>query len=350
MVCTFIVPCLLLLLLFANICRIIKKLIEKHYVQSTSEIIAVDLKENNSIFNQVLSSTEILNLKREYFDICDFDSLTNVLNEYHPQYIIHLAGLQIPFCRAHPILGAKVNVMGTLTVFECVKEYNSHSSDKILSIVYASSAGVCGPISDYLPNTSVSDLDVHIPRTHYGVYKLCNEGNARIFWQDFNIPSVGLRPLTCYGVGREVGLTSDVTKAVKAAVIGQPFIVKYHGNTLFHFVEDIAELFIRCALRVVVKPGAYQCNIKGNTLSVQQFINIVSSLLPNAKQLISVDENAIVLPFPDSMLQPSLDVLFKGTEKPKITRVEDAIAKIVLHFRRLKNENKLYSNDLISKL
>src|SRR4051794_15288244 len=36
--------------------------------------------------------------------------------------VIHLAGLQIPFCRANPSLGAAVNVVGTVNVFEAGKE------------------------------------------------------------------------------------------------------------------------------------------------------------------------------------------------------------------------------------
>ena len=36
--------------------------------------------------------------------------------------VIHLAGLQIPFCRADPSRGAAVNVVGTVNVFEAVKE------------------------------------------------------------------------------------------------------------------------------------------------------------------------------------------------------------------------------------
>eukprot|EP00971_Amphidinium_carterae_P294883 5855459-Amphidinium_carterae.1 len=31
------------------------------------------------------------------------------------------------------------------------------------------------------------------PRTLYGVFKLCNEGTARIYFHDHSIPSAGLR-------------------------------------------------------------------------------------------------------------------------------------------------------------
>ena len=35
--------------------------------------------------------------------------------------IVHLAGLQIPFCRANPSLGAAVNVTGTINIFEAAR-------------------------------------------------------------------------------------------------------------------------------------------------------------------------------------------------------------------------------------
>ena len=37
---------------------------------------------------------------------------------------------------------------------------------------------------------------------------------------------VGLRPLTIFGVGREIGLTSGPTKAVKAAILGRRFEIE----------------------------------------------------------------------------------------------------------------------------
>ena len=44
-----------------------------------------------------------------------------VMLEVQPTAIIHLAGLQIPTCKANPVLGARVNVIGTINVFEAAK-------------------------------------------------------------------------------------------------------------------------------------------------------------------------------------------------------------------------------------
>ena len=53
------------------------------------------------------------------------------------------------------------------------------------------------------------------------MYKQANEGNARVYWLDSGLPSVGLRPMTVYGVGRDQGMTSGPTKAIVAAVLGR---------------------------------------------------------------------------------------------------------------------------------
>ena len=332
---------------------IIKKLLDNGYVNDPSDIVAVDLSENLGIFKQILNTEQISKINREYFNITNFNKLQSILNKYKPNYVIHLAGLQIPACRSKPILGAMVNVIGTINTFEAVKQYNDKQLNeyKIKSIIYASSAGICGKKEDYLPKKSIDDFDTHIPRTHYGIYKLCNEGTARIYFQNNNIPSVGLRPLTVFGVGRELGLTSDATKAIKSAVLNREFKMGYKGTTLFHYVEDMAELFIRCSKQCAIKPGAYSCNIRGNTMDCREFLETLYKLIPNSRYKVKIDENkAIILPFPDSMTQISLDNLFKGEPAIKQTSISKAIERVVKQFKELKKQNRLHTKDLPSKL
>ena len=88
-----------------------------------------------------------------------------------------------------------------------------------------------------------------VPSTHYGVFKCCNEGNARIYFQDHGISSVGLRPWTVYGVGRDLGMTSEPTKAIKAVLLGRPYHISFGGWTDFQYVDDVAKTF-------VLQPGA----------------------------------------------------------------------------------------------
>lgn len=54
------------------------------------------------------------------------------------------AGVQVPICRADPVKGALVNVVGTLNVFEAAKAVGG-----VKKVVCASSAAACGLQSDY---------------------------------------------------------------------------------------------------------------------------------------------------------------------------------------------------------
>ena len=150
-------------------------------------------------------------------DITDVTAVRSALETTGARRIIHLAGLQVPACKADPVAGAFVNVIGTLNAFEAAK------ATDVERVVYASSAAVFGAGDADIPLDETAECD---PTTHYGVFKRTNEGNARVYFLDYGINSVGLRPLTVYGVNRDSGLTSDPTKAMKAAVLDFPFHIR----------------------------------------------------------------------------------------------------------------------------
>ena len=71
-------------------------------------------------------------------DITDLAAFERALDAHEITNVIHLAALQVPFCKADPVLGAQVNVVGTVNVFEAVKR----RGEKIPAIVWASSTAV----------------------------------------------------------------------------------------------------------------------------------------------------------------------------------------------------------------
>jgi nucleoside-diphosphate-sugar epimerase len=169
-------------------------------------------------------------------------------------------------------------VIGTLNVFEAARRH----AGQVRSVVYASSAAVAGPHDDYAG--PIPDDAHHVPRTHYGVFKTANEGNARVYWLDHGIPSVGLRPLSVYGVGREIGITSGPTKAVRAAVLGRKYTIPFTGRTGFNYSEDVAAVFVECARRDV--QDALALNTPGEVASVEEFIRTVEEEVPTGKGLL----------------------------------------------------------------
>ena len=200
-------------------------------------------------------------------DITDGAAVRYALDQSRATRVIHLAGLQVPVCKADPIGGALVNVIGTLNVFEAARAIG------INGVVYASSAAVYGLNDD---DALLDETVACEPSTHYGVFKQANEGNARIYYLDHGLCSVGLRPLTVYGVNRDSGLTSDPTKAMKSAVLGRPFHIRFGGATDFQYVADTAAAFIASADKTT--EGAQVFNLHGETVTVQRITDLINEL------------------------------------------------------------------------
>src|SRR6476661_1891161 len=100
-------------------------------------------------------------------------AVLSALGESEATHVIHLAGLQVPTCKADPVAGSLVNVAGTLNVFEAARKIG------VNGIVYASSAAVYGMNDDDVALTEAAACE---PTTHYGVFKRANEGNARVYF------------------------------------------------------------------------------------------------------------------------------------------------------------------------
>jgi len=282
----------------------------------------------------------IKKIKFVYTDICNYQAVKDLILDQKPSFIIHLAALQIPGCKQNPIVGANVNVIGTLNVFEAAKSLLERDG-KSPNIIYASSAAVCGPSEDY--EGVVKDNVGHNPMTFYGVYKQANEGSARVYWSDYKIPSVGLRPFTVYGVGREIGVTSAPTKLLKSVLLSRDYNIPFSGKLCVNYVEDIANLFISLG-KLPNLQGSHVCNIKGDEITVSEWINIVKSIKPDQCKSVSIQHSGNQLPFPTSFDQDLLDKLL-GT-KVKTTSPEQGIKSTLSIFESLLSNNFLNSNDL----
>ena len=267
-------------------------------------------------------------------DVADLDAVSRAVRTRGTDGVIHLAGLQVPSCRADPLLGARVNVLGSLAVFEAAAEIGCR-------VVYASSAAVFGPEDD--PTRSCVEADAGDTRTHYGVFKLANEGNARIHHQDRGLSSVGLRPLTVYGVGRDFGMTSGPTTALKAALLGQPFKIGFTGPTDFQLVEDVADSFVRS---LDAPEGAHVFNVHGETATVEDCVETIERILreeglEDRVGLVSCEGPH--LPIPGALDDAAFEKIV-GT--PSRTPLAEGLARTFRAFARLHEQGRLDLRDL----
>ena len=261
-------------------------------------------------------------------DITDTAAVLSALSASGAERVIHLAGLQVPTCKTDPLAGALVNVAGTLNVFEAARTIG------IKSIVYASSAAVYGL------NDGDGALDETVqcePTTHYGVFKRANEGNARVYFLDHGIDSVGLRPLTVYGVNRDTGLTSDPTKAMKSAVLGRPFHIRFAGATDFQYVADTAATFISCADKT--PEGAHVFNLHGETVTVQRIAKFINDQAN--RDLITFGGPPI--PIPAAMDDTAIRTIM--SELPS-TPLEVGVRETMKKFTSLRDAGRLDTSDI----
>ncbi|HZN06122.1 MAG TPA: NAD-dependent epimerase/dehydratase family protein [Pyrinomonadaceae bacterium] len=240
--------------------------IVKALTERGDNAVVFDRSDDPRRLRAIMDDDQLARVRFILGDITDGAAVEQALADSKATRVIHLAGLQVPICKADPVTGALVNVVGTLNVFEATRK------NALPSVVYASSAAVYGMNDD---GDALDETAACEPSTHYGVFKRTNEGNARIYFLDHGVSSIGLRPLTVYGVNRDFGLTSDPTKAMKAAVLGRPFHIRFSGATDFQYVADTAAAFIACA--DTNPEGAHIFNLHGETVTVDRIRDLINS-------------------------------------------------------------------------
>jgi len=235
----------------------------------------------------LLSAEEVAALDVIAADVTDLAAIEPAARGRRVTHVIHLAALQLPFCVADPVAGARVNVQGTVSMFELCRRL------EIGRLVYASSAAVYGPKSRYAQEILPADAELG-PTSHYGVFKVANEQDARVWWETNGIASVGLRPHSVYGPGRDQGATAKPTLAMIAAAAGRPFRIDYSGSYQFQFADDVAQSFIVAARSDLA--GANVFSLPGPVTSVADVVTAIEQVEPKEAGRISVDERVLALP------------------------------------------------------
>ncbi len=298
----------------------------KNLIEDGHDVIATDMSSTVSRPALLMSEGELEKVVWDVLDVTDADAVMAIMSKYKPDCVIHLAGLQIPFCKADPATGAAVNVSGSINIFEAVRAYD------IKGFSYASSLAVMGPASDY-PEPLIADDATPMPRTLYGAYKAANEATARVYWQDWQVGSVGLRPYCVFGVARDQGLTADLAKAILAIAADRAFHIRFDGGVTLQHADDVAKIFIQSAL--ARHQGAAVLNLRNDVMQVSEFVSTLKRLFPESN--ITHDNNA-PLPFPYDLSDAGLQALLPSVPH---TPIDDAILADVARYQQLISENKI---------
>lgn len=297
--------------------------------------VVFDLATDPRRLKQIATAVELARVTFVSGDVTDFAAVERALDEHEITHVIHLAALQVPFCRANPVLGAQVNVVGTVNLFEAV----ARRKQRISRVVYASSIAVYDAADT--DGSAVQHSTVGHPTTLYGVYKQANEGTARVYWQDHKLTSIGLRPYTVYGVGRDQGMTSAPTKAMFAAAVGQPYQIPFGGRSVYQYTDDVANAFISAARAPF--EGVDIFNLPGSTVTMGEIVAAIEAAAPESTGAITFADSA--LPFPEEVDSAPVRAALGALA---YTPLDAAVRDTVNRFRALVDSGALAADALLT--
>lgn len=241
-------------------------------------VVAFDMRDDRRRPAMVMGEEGAAALTWETGDITDGKGFADLCAGHGIRAIIHLAALQVPFCAASPALGARVNVEGTINVLEAAR------AQDIRRTAFASSVAAHGMAAGSTWQ-----------RTLYGAYKLANEQTAAVYWQDWQVPSVCLRPNVVYGVARDQGISAGFTLALRAAALGEAFDIPFTGPTSWLYAGEAAAAFIAAVSQDGDAVRVFDLN--GRTGTIEAGLTILRRLVPGVR----ITASGGPFPFPADM-------------------------------------------------
>ena len=277
-----------------------------------TEVVGYDLGSDD---RRIKLATD-LDIRLERGDISDGKALADVLDRHEITHVVHLAALLLTMIKRDPPYGTAVNVGGTVNVLDAAKTRGIQVAYASSAAVYSSADATGAPI----PN----DAPPH-PDSFYGVHKLACENLARVFWEQEQVPSIGIRPFVVYGPGRDAGLTASPTLAMAAAAAGESAQIAFGGRTQLQYAPDTARVFIAAAR--AAREGASVYHLGGAAVPLAEVAAAIERAAPGVS--ITVDEST-TLPFPEEFDGSALDEALGGIAW---TPLDEGVAETVERLR-----------------
>lgn len=204
-------------------------------------------------------------------DICSIEAKRIILKE-KPDVVFHLAA-QADVARSinDPKYDADVNINGTINMLEACREIT------LKKFIFASTSGVYGDLQKDL----ISEEDLTIPVSYYGLSKLTAESYIRLFNHLYGIPYTILRYGNVYGPRQtakgEGGVVAVFLERLKK---GRPLNIHGNGEQTrdFIYVKDIVQANIASI------EGGNQHTVQISTTkstSINQLLEILERVHPS---------------------------------------------------------------------
>jgi len=174
-------------------------------------------------------------------DLCDYESLLRVLNEYDVSIVFHLAAQTIVgTANRSPLSTFETNVRGTYTLLDACRA-TGVAGDPVRAIVVASSDKAYGEHHE-LPYREDFALE---PRYPYDVSKACTDMIARSYSATYGMPVAVTRLANVYG-GGDFNFSRIVPDTIRALIAGERPVIRSDGTPErdYLYVEDAVDAYL----------------------------------------------------------------------------------------------------------
>ena len=231
-----------------------------------NEILGIDLKLNNFRTDELQSKIKVLEV-----DIRDKKGIEDVIKEFKPQQIYHLAAQSsVNFSWGNPIETFRINVFGGINILESIK--NCCSACKILVVCTAEEYG---KMDD--ERRAIDENFKIYPSNPYAISKSALDFFSTTYYKAYSIPVFISRSFNHIGPGQsERFVASDFAKQIAEIECGLREPVLKVGNT--KVIRDFLDV------RDVVE--AYSCII--NRGKAGQVYNVCSGIKYKVSDLLDI--------------------------------------------------------------
>ena len=108
----------------------------RNLIQDSAQVTVFDLSKDRHRLELIMTPDELSRVTFIQGDLTQTQPVCDAVTSSSATHIIHLGALQVPFCKADPPLGAAVNVVGTVNMFEAAKAAGIRQLIYALSLIH----------------------------------------------------------------------------------------------------------------------------------------------------------------------------------------------------------------------
>jgi GDP-4-dehydro-6-deoxy-D-mannose reductase len=241
-------------------------------------------------------------------DILNKNRIYELLNQYKPEAIVHLAAIAQTW-KIDSTTVFNVNFFGTLNLYESILKVKQEDSSFNPKILYISSADVYGKTKNA---ENISEDSPFYPVNHYAVSKVAADRLSYQFSLNNNLNIVVVRPFNHTGPGQRKGffvpdMVSQIVELEKDPEKHELMVGNLESIKDFLDVRDVVSAY-EAILEKDIEPGTAINVCSGNGI---KFKDILELILKNSGKGITLKDD------PERMRPSEVPLLIGNNQKLK---------------------------------